>query len=233
MRALFLNALLVVFSVLVSLALGEAAIRLTGLRPLPLGVTDREPAERNVSERDPRLGFRPRPNIAFANKKIYGAPMVTTDRYGYRNGLGWDPDGTLPIIAFVGDSTTFAAEVADEDTGPSEVARMLKPQSNVRVLNAGARGYNTLQSKRRMEEVFERFPDVRAIVYLYTSNDYVENLNPIVYYPALSPTMRYDRSTGLISEQEIDPALLQRAEAQSSTARAGEKKGRNAARSRV
>lgn len=145
---------------------------------------------------DPVLGFRNRPNGRFQNFKILGRPLVTTDALGYRNGFGWSADADTPVVAFLGDSTTFCAEVGDSETGPSEVAKLLGDGFGVRVLNAGVRGYNTVQAKRALEQVLERFPETRIAVYTYAENDLVENLNPLVYHPAQAPVVWRDDPSG-------------------------------------
>lgn len=188
--------------------LAELLLRLLGGMAEPAG----EPGKPQVSltgyywVSDPVLGFRNRPNGRFQNFKILGRPLVTTDALGYRNGFGWSADADTPVVAFLGDSTTFCAEVGDSETGPSEVARLWSRRFRVRVLNAGVRGYNTVQAKRALEEVLERFPETRIAVYTYAENDLVENLNPIVYHPAQSPVVwRDDPSERWIERGVEDP----------------------------
>lgn len=137
---------------------------------------------------DPRLGFRNRADGSFRNRAVAAAPLVTTDRDGFRNGLGWDPDGEEPVLVFLGDSTTFGAEVEDDRTGPSEVARRLS--GRVRALNAAVRAYNTVQSLRMLERVLELHPRVRWAVYMVCGNDWRENLDPAIHYPAVAPSVR-------------------------------------------
>lgn len=144
---------------------------------------------------DPRLGFKNRPNGSYYNEKIRCRPLVTTDKFGFRNGFGWSPEGDSPIVLFVGDSTTFCAEVEDSHTSPSEVARLLRQQREVRVLNGGVRGYSSLQSKRMLEECLELFPQIKIVVYTFCTNDYSDNLVPDKYYPAKAPVLKFDRES--------------------------------------
>lgn len=203
--------LLAAAATLVFALLAELLLRLLG--DAPPGAD--EPAQSQVSltgyfwVSDPVLGFRNRPNGRFQNFKILGRPLVTTDALGYRNGLAWYADAETPVVAFLGDSTTFCAEVGDSETGPSEVAKLLGRRFRVRVLNAGVRGYNTVQAKRALEQVLERFPEARIAVYTYAENDLVENLNPIVYHPARAPVVWRDDPSGRWIERGVeDPVAL-------------------------
>jgi len=189
----------------------EVALRRAGYRPLPhffRGENEPLTVTGYFWIADRNLGFRNRALGSFRNREVLAAPLITTDAHGYRTTAGWSEEGHAPIVAFVGDSTTFCAEVEDSETGPSEVARLLGRELPVRVLNAGVRGYNTVQAKRALEELLSRYSDVRAAVYLYTRNDDVENLDPVVYYPARAPTMWRDPASGEMREVEVtDPAV--------------------------
>ena len=190
--------------------LAELLLRLMGDAPPGGRESTNGPVQPQVSltgyfwVSDPVLGFRNRPNGSFRNFKIRGRPLVTTDALGYRNGFGWSVDADTPVVAFLGDSTTFCAEVEDSETGPSEVARHLRSRFRIRVLNAGVRGYNTVQAKRALEQVLERFPETRVAVYTYAENDLVENLNPIVYHPAKAPVVWQDGSAGSWIERDVE-----------------------------
>ena len=195
----------------VFLLLAELLLRLMGDAPPGVLESGHGPAQPQVSltgyfwVSDPVLGFRNRPNGRFHNFKIVGRPLVTTDALGYRNGLGWSADADTPVVAFLGDSTTFCAEVGDSETGPSEVARLLSRRFWVRVLNAGVRGYNTVQARRALDQLLERFPETRVAVYTYVENDFVENLNPVVYHPAKAPVIWRDSSGRWIERDVEDP----------------------------
>jgi len=107
-------------------------------------------------------------------------------------------------VMMVGDSTVFCAEVPDEETTASHLARFLEGAGHpVSVLNAGVRGYSTVQSKRMMAECLQRYPSVRVAVYCYCDNDWFENLRPKEYWPAVAPTVRRDPGTGEIVEVDV------------------------------
>lgn len=186
-----INILLILLGCCLSLTIGELLVRLAGYKPLV--------SETKLSLTgyfwicDKRLGFRNRPNASYCDQNITAKPIINTDKYGYRNGFGWSYDSLSPILLFVGDSTTFCSEVNDDNTGPSEVAKLIGGELNVRVLNAGVRGYSTLQSKRMLEECVERFPEIKVVVYTFANNDYYENLNPNIYFPAKAPIGRWSQ----------------------------------------
>jgi hypothetical protein len=150
---------------------------------------------------DANLGFRNRPNGKFRNRSIAGKPLITTNSLGHRNGSGPVPDRNTPLIVFVGDSTTFCAEVNDDETIASAVAKELSQSfPSVAVLNAGVRGYSTLQSKRMLAEVLARYTQLEVAVYTFFPNDLVENLNPIAHFPACAPYTRWDAINETILE---------------------------------
>ncbi|MCP4660811.1 MAG: SGNH/GDSL hydrolase family protein [bacterium] len=207
-RRLF-SAVPAIFLTIAVLAL-ELGLRLAGHQPLQEAVNGRQEALSLTGYfwiTDPYLGFKNRPNGRYENRRILTNPLVTTDRLGYRNGSGWsDPDTDEPIVLFVGDSTTFCAEVNDDETGPSEVARLLAEDRPIPVLNAGVRGYSTLQSRRMLELTLRRYPSIQVAIYTYSANDYLENLNPIVYFPAKAPVARFSPdSTQLIAVEVENP----------------------------
>jgi hypothetical protein len=142
---------------------------------------------------DRKLGWRNRPNGVYCNENFIPSSVSTTDKLGFRDGFGGLYNNDYPIILFLGDSTTFCLEVNDEETGPSEVGKLLSKKFKVRVLNAGVRGYNTLQSKRMLEECLERFPASIIAVYVYYDNDYFENVDSDLYFPAKAPILRWDQ----------------------------------------
>jgi len=133
------------------LMLLEAGLRVVGFKPLSKMVPSRwmEPAWYLVS--DPEYGFVSRPRDRYQFLNVVEQPWITTDEFGYRTTLGSSEWPEAPVVIFVGDSTTFCAEVDDAHTMPSEVARLLNRETPARVVNAGIRGYNQLQAKRQLQ----------------------------------------------------------------------------------
>ncbi|MHC4180503.1 MAG: hypothetical protein ACYSWU_23625 [Planctomycetota bacterium] len=211
-RKLVYTAVLLVFALLCL----EVLMRCCGLSPEPAAQTPPRPTggEPKVSPLayfavcDPHLGIRNRPNGSYHTWFIEGEPLVTTDEFGYRNGYGWPGDGESPIVLFVGDSVIFCAEVNDQQTAPSEVAKLLSQEFDVRVINTGVRSYNTVQAKRTLIECFERFPSIKVAVYTYCGNDIEENIVPNIRYPFKTPYLAHDEATGRFREVEVtDPAI--------------------------
>lgn len=149
------------------------------------------------------LGFRNRPNGEYRYEEIRTLPYVTTDEDGYRKSYGWETSGESPIVLFLGDSIVFGAEVNDEETIPSYAAKMMRPRTDVRVLNAGVRGYNTVQCKRMLQMCLQRHPNVRLVVYAYCGNDWFENLDGAIYLPAKAPFVRVS-SDGRVQEVDVE-----------------------------
>ncbi|MEE8452220.1 MAG: hypothetical protein V3R99_09905 [Thermoguttaceae bacterium] len=195
------------------LLLAEVTMRLLGYGPAEVHVA----AEPSDSEPplgptpfgyfavcDENLGFRNRPDGTYRSTRIDGNPVNTTDEFGFRNGFGWTAEGDGPIVLFVGDSFVFAAEVNDDETPTSEVAKLLQDGGfSVRVLNAGVRGYGTLQAKRMMVECLERFPEIEVVVYTHCGNDLEENVVPNFRYPAKTPVVVRDQRTGRFREIDV------------------------------
>jgi len=158
---------------------------------------------------DQYLGIRNRPNGSYSSWYIEGEPLCTTGEHGYRNGFEWPGDGKSPILVFVGDSVTFCSEVSDEQTGPSEAAKLLREEFDVRVLNTGVRSYSTVQAKRMLLECFRRFPQkIKVAVYTFCGNDLEENVVPNFRFPLKTPYLVRDQQTGRFQEVEVtDPVV--------------------------
>ena len=179
----------------------ESLFRLAGLQPAA-DFSSSPQAYFFVS--DARLGWRNRADGHYRYTLIDGAPVNTTDSLGYRNSYDQPAQAPGPILLFVGDSAVFSGEVNDEGTLPSEVARQLKHEMNIQVLNGGVRGYNTVQSLRQMEQTLDRFPTITMVVYLSSPNDLVENVNPITRYPLRAPTVAWDAARTRLTEHDVD-----------------------------
>jgi hypothetical protein len=180
-----------------ALVLAEGAARLAGKRPRPQTVNG------YFFVADPKLGWRNLPNGRY--EWDAAGSVVTTGRRGERNGVRSSSDPTGPTVLFVGDSTTFCAEVNDDETGPSEVAKLLPPEDAPFVVNAGVRAYGTVQAVRMAEEWLARAP-IKVVVYTYADNDFVENVNPIVYLPAWAPRARFQENGELVIDEPPEPA---------------------------
>lgn len=166
-------------------ALVEGAARLAGFRP---SAPDRATLETRLLISDPHLGFRYAPDAAEHNDAFVGRPLVTTDGQGHRRTLQ-ERDATTSVLV-CGDSMMFAAEVTDDATPSTRLAKFL--QGEARVVNLGVRGYSTLQSLRALEAALDAEPDVAVAIYAYTPNDLFENLYPFHRLPRQVPTAWWD-----------------------------------------
>ncbi len=182
-------------SLLVSLALGEIGTRVAGRRPL-----DGDPSHAYLWAEDPALGLRNRPSARIHNGDADS--WIETGPNGERKGIGWDVAPMTTTVLFVGDSTTLCAEMNDDETAPSQVALGLSKAAPVRVVNAGVRGYSTLQSLRMAAEWLERAP-VKVVVYHFCDNDFVENVLPL--YGTEVPIAALEGGELRVRETKIPP----------------------------
>ncbi len=129
-RALVLNLLLSVCSLLLCLLLSEAFVRVAGLQPMRPDPPLYRPSavEGLVYELIPGL-----------HRDGYNRETVTTDANGFRS-PALDP--ARPVIAVVGDSMAFGFGVEDQETNPARLAQAFPDYS---VVNAGVSGYNMEQ----------------------------------------------------------------------------------------
>jgi len=208
-RKKLLFAVLVTMSVLLG---AEVGLRFSGLKParIPRPGESVFPLDAfgYFAVCDQHFGFRNRVNGCYRAQLFEDRPLCTTDELGYRCGVGWSAKGTTPVVAFVGDSHTFSSEVNDDQTPASEVARLLAGKFDVRVLNAGVRGYSALQVKRMLAECLERFPRVPVAVYTHCGNDLEHAMISWANYPAMAPIIEIDPVTRAFREQEVTRPMV-------------------------
>ena len=164
---------------------------------------------------DPLLGWRNQPNDFVVHDAILPPSTVRTDSEGYRNSCNPRPSSDAPLVAFIGDSITFGAEVDDCYTGPALTGSLIRQElPRIQIVNAGVRGYSTLQSERMLEEVLSRHPHVALVCYTFVWNDFVENIIPNMH-SLLAPVAALDGS-GELTVREVNPeeenAILEKAE---------------------
>jgi lysophospholipase L1-like esterase len=127
--ALTANALLAAAAVGVSALAFEAAARLFFPQERPFD---------GLSLGDPVVGLRGRPHLDLVLPMRGGAFRVRTTSLGYRGPeRDWDGRPRLRVLA-LGDSFTFGAEVAEEDTFAARLESALGPGAEV--VNAGHPG---------------------------------------------------------------------------------------------
>lgn len=161
-------------SLALSLALTEAALRITGFASHQ--VLHASPPQAMFMGFDEDLGWSFTPNASGVFSNGYFAGAVTIDAHGNRRNA---PAGTyregFRDILFIGDSTTASFEVDDAETVPALLERGLRDRGHdVNVVNLGVRGYSTGQSVRKAIGVAARFAPT-DIVYLFVDNDIAGN----------------------------------------------------------
>lgn len=116
------------------------------------------------AERDPRLGYAPRPG--FASHDNHWGTQVSIDGDGLRrNGEGAAPPGDRCVVA-VGDSFTFGDQVDDAESWPAHLEVALQKP----VKNGGVFGYSLAQAVLRGELLMEAFP-TEALVVSFVPDD--------------------------------------------------------------
>ena len=154
--------------VLVTLALGEVAARVAGVRPLTA-------ADRLWRAHD-RWGWHHEPNSTDLFVKLDFAQEIHINSHGLREReIPYEkPAGVLRIL-MVGDSYTAGFEVAEEERFSRVVEDLLARRGDrVQVINAGVRGWGTDQILLFLQDEGLRYaPDL--VVYVWNANDLTDN----------------------------------------------------------
>ena len=122
---------------------------------------------------DPQVFWKFKPNQILDAKGIYKKP-VRINNFGFRGKdfqLEKKP-GTYRIIC-LGDSVTFGWSVADEETYPAQLEKILQekyPDRDIEVLNLGVTGYTSFQGKKLFLTFAEKLkPDL--VIFGFGQND--------------------------------------------------------------
>jgi lysophospholipase L1-like esterase len=157
--ALVVGALLLAAMLVLEVSAREAARSLAkrwaGLQP-------------NSIELNPyrRYALRPLAEIAYAGRH------VRLDRLGLRGAVPTHP-GAVGVVA-LGDELTFGWNLADEDTYPAQLQKILTTMGaqHPDVLNAGVPGYTSYQGLILLQELLQQFQP-RVVVASFHLNDAV------------------------------------------------------------
>ena len=146
-------------------------------------------------QRSAEFGWHNKSDAAghYAAGHCYG--QVTIDEFSNRrNAVDQTFRPEDETILFIGDSTTVALEVDDNQTIPALLEQDLRRNGRaVSVVNLGVRGYGTDQAVRKALLQARRLRP-RQIIYMYTDNDFYEN-NVVRPLPG-------DRSKGVFLRDE-------------------------------
>ena len=156
--------LLVIVSVVISVAAFEGVLRLMGFTPWTYLATDR--SEPTTSEFDPVLGWKSKEgSFVFPPYGPRGGQTVLTilpsgmrKSWEHQKGSG----DRRPKIIFAGCSFTQGWALSDRETFPWKVQQKLP---SFEVLNFGTNGYGTYQSLLLLERVLPAIPDPRIVIY--------------------------------------------------------------------
>lgn len=144
----------------IAIRIGRAPTHFGSFRELRLDMMKRN----YPAERDPRLGYAPRPG--FASHDNHWGTQVSIDDAGLRrNGEGPPPPGERCVVA-VGDSFTFGDQVDDAESWPAHLEVALQ----MPVKNGGVFGYSLAQAVLRAELLMEAFP-VETLVVSFVPDD--------------------------------------------------------------
>jgi hypothetical protein len=188
-RGCLINALLVCASLLVVFLVAEVTLRLYY----------RFIKSPNVITIDPKLGWRATPNFHAVEEKTDACGnresiQINTGENGFR--MFGNVNATRPKLLFIGDSYTFAKDVAQEKTFYTLIAREL----DVEVFAYGGDGFGTLQEYYILDEWLDRIqPD--AVILQFCMNDFFDNSLELNYSSWMS-NCRY-RKPYLMPDGEI------------------------------
>ena len=116
------------------------------------------------------LGWLPTPDLTTSFfKRGYGEVQYSTNRYGFRR-VGHPTGGETRVWA-VGDSTTQAYQVSDDETYYAVLAKL---EPSLETFGYGVGGYGTVQQAMALERFWDRVePDV--VVWQMCANDWINN----------------------------------------------------------
>ncbi len=179
------RVLLPLLSVGITLAVGEGLCRLFGWgaeRPAGFRFYVRNidgDVEETYNREDPDLMWSPAPGV-------HDAGLYRVSPEGFRGAL---PPGSGPLVACLGDSSTFGVDTPEPQTWPRVLSSRLP--AGARVLNAGVTGYTVVQAAARYQR------DVRA-------------LRPavvVLYVGINDPVARFWLSDSQVLERRVPPEV--------------------------
>jgi hypothetical protein len=220
LRRLLQNTAIVLIATLLPPAIGEVALRvyhhdLFSVENLRVPPVESPPDPRAVYDAD--LGYVPKTGI------WKGRFTATIGESGLRLNGPNSPDTRARILA-VGDSFTFGDDVADTETWPAHLERMLGRS----VLNGGVFGYGVDQTVLRAERLVQlRDPQVLLVSmiaddlrraemsYRYAWKPYFAVVDGAlelrnVPVPMLPPPVRFERLRDILSYSRLANAIFRR-----------------------
>jgi lysophospholipase L1-like esterase len=205
LRAIGLGAL----AVAVALMAGQVAVRLALSPPSP-APAGRAPEGGLSAVPDPELAWIFPPHSEGDVWSATHTTRVRTDHLGLR-----DPGrrrGSSRRIVVLGDSYAFGWGVAEEESFPRQLERMLHgayADAAVEVMNAGVPGYGLYQQRAILERILADAPVDIVVSTFSLSNDCVDDLRILRFAPdrleQYSPSFRRE---GTVISRIIDGSRL-------------------------
>lgn len=182
-RAWLANCALLLTSVVVSLLVGEAALRMLDGKPI---LAWRNWLQERLVNEDISDWVSYDPEVGWRMKAGYRSPMMNTGPYGFRFTSGVTPQIVRGGIVAVGDSFTAGSEVNDRESWPAFLERLLgRP-----VLNGGVGGWGTDQILLRVEQLMELLdPEILLVGFLASD---IERAGFSIYGGGAKPYFRIE-----------------------------------------
>jgi hypothetical protein len=173
------NLLLLLVSVLLTFAIGEAVARLQ----TPSWLYPLDPPEDALVMDDPVLGYRLRPGVALQWTREHWSNRIEIGADGYRDDpLDQARSAALRVVA-VGDSFTFGIGVDHGQAWPEVLERDLAARTHetAAVVNAGVPGYSAHQMRLSALDLVEKVKPAFVVAGLYVRSYWRVN-EPYAYY---------------------------------------------------
>lgn len=143
---------------------------------LALFYRQEEALQRDLIQRDPRLGFRVVPHYDGTLGKT-GIPLKTNS-WGFRDREYGDPPANGVRVLVLGDSMVFGQGIHAEETFPRFLEPMLAERWKVpvEVVNGGVPGYGTTQEAALLEQLIDVVKPDLVLMAVTVFNDISDNL---------------------------------------------------------
>ncbi|MDH5750174.1 MAG: hypothetical protein OEY85_12765, partial [Rhodospirillales bacterium] len=128
-------------------------------------------SQENSSIDHERLGHLPHPGRYAVNEKGWSGQIVVIEEDSTRSNGQPAPTRTGPRLLAVGDSFTFGAQVADAETWPAALERILSAP----VVNAGVNGYGFAQAALRGRLLLAEHAYDLVILSAYAPDDFLRD----------------------------------------------------------
>jgi lysophospholipase L1-like esterase len=186
------RALVLALSILISLAIVEAGLRLTNAYGGQAYSVSPTGSQYKFYEFDPVLGWANAPGMHGVYERDEFRFPIRVNSFGMRDVEIERAPGPKKRIAVLGDSFTWGIGVADEDrfTEQLELAR------GVETLNFGVAGYAPIQYSLMMDEVLAFEPEI-VVVAFCLGNDFADNVY-FERYGYFKPYAELDPSGALV-----------------------------------